>query len=265
MKLRTYAMISGVVLMLALFPMVSFGGGKAVKFSCSAQIHEAFGKDFFDGFTKETGIPLEVYVSSSDTALYRLMNGFSDIAGTTKDLYYRHMENGYVEIPVGKDPLVVIVNHKTQVKSLGKQEIRQIFNKYFTNWKDLGGPDKKIVVIVPSDKTAAYKNFNDTVMLHREIRYDYMAFRSTNVIEAVKCLPNTISFVSKAAASNHPGVGVVDIEGIAPDEKDYPYFQEFKLVTKGKDIGIAVQKFIDYMRSAKSRDIMKKKGIIPIP
>jgi phosphate transport system substrate-binding protein len=51
-----------------------------LRYSCSAQIYEAFGQERLDAFTKETGIKVDLFVSSSGSALYRLMNGFSDIA-----------------------------------------------------------------------------------------------------------------------------------------------------------------------------------------
>lgn len=78
-----------------------------LRYSRTAQIYEAFEKEALDAFTKETGIKVESHVSSSASAVYRLMNGFSDIASTTRELYRRHRDYGYVQIPFCKDPIPI--------------------------------------------------------------------------------------------------------------------------------------------------------------
>ena len=67
-----------------------------LRYSRTAQIYEAFGKEALDAFTKESGIKVESYISSSSSTVYRLMNDFSDIASTTRELYRRHRDYGYV-------------------------------------------------------------------------------------------------------------------------------------------------------------------------
>ncbi len=236
---------------------------EALQYSCSAQIYEAFGQDRLDAFTKETGIEVELFVSSSGSAVYRMMSGFSDLAGTTRGLYYRHKESGYMEIPFAKDPLAVIVNKKNKIGDLSADRLRDIFSKEITNWKELGGPDQAIVVVTPGENTAAYKNFDRLAMDREEIRYDFMSYQSTMAIKAVENFPYAISFITQGTVVENPEIKILSIDGKNPKNADYPYFQTFYYITKGEPAG-AAKKFIEFTRSDAGVSIMKRKGIVPI-
>jgi len=236
---------------------------ETLRYSCSAQIFEAFGMERLDTFTKETGIKVDLYVSSSGSAVYRLMNNFSDIASTAQGLYYRHKESGYVEIPFCKDPLAVIANVKCSVENFTEKQLQDIFSKHIINWKELGGSDEPIIVVVPGKDTAVYKNFERLAMGRQEILYDYMTYQSTKVIEAVENFPAAISFIAQGDISKRKNIKAIKVGGFSPTDKDYPYFQTFYYITKGEPAGLA-KKFIDFTLSEKGVSIMKEKGMLPV-
>lgn len=239
------------------------GAGDVLRYSVSAQIYEAFGQTRLDAFTQETGVKVDLYVSSSGSAIYRLMNDFSDLAGSVRGLYYRHKESGYVEIPFCKDPLAVIVNAASPVKDLTADQIQGIFAKSITTWKAVGGPDRPIIVIAPGKDTAAFKNFERMAMAHKEILYDYMSYKSTMVISAVENFPDAISFISQGDIFGRKGVKAVAVGGLGTRDKDYPYYQTFYYITKGQPQGPAKQ-FIDFTLSDKGITLMKEKGMVPM-
>ena len=86
--------------------------GDVLKYACSAQIYDAIEKERIEVFTKKTGIRVYVDVWSSGSAVNAVMKGQSDIASSTRALYYRHKEYGYVDTPFCRDPLAIIVNAK---------------------------------------------------------------------------------------------------------------------------------------------------------
>jgi len=234
-----------------------------LRYSCSAQIFEAFGMERLDAFTKETGIKVDLYVSSSGSAVYRLMNAFSDMASTAQGLYYRHKESGYVEIPFCKDPLAVIANAECSVENITEKQLQNIFSKNIKNWKELGGADEPVIVVIPGKDTAAYKNFERLAMGRQEMLYDYMTYQSTKVIEAVENFPAAISFIAQGDVSKRKNIKAIKIGGFSPTDKDYPYFQTFYYITKGEPAG-AAKKFIDFTLSEKGVAIIKEKGMLPL-
>jgi len=236
---------------------------EVLRYSCSAQVYEAFENERLDAFTRKTGIEVEVSVFSSYKAFSRLMKGYSDIASMARKLYRRHREFGFVATPFCKDPLAVIVNAQCPITDLTDAQLRDIFGGTITNWKEVGGPDRPIIVILPSEETAAYRNFSLKVMFSREMVFDIKTQMSTMVIEATGRFPWSISFITQGAARyRHKEVKIVKVNGLAPEDAGYPYFQVFSFVTKGKPAG-TVKKLIDFALSEEGRKIMIKRGMVP--
>lgn len=236
---------------------------ETLRYSCSAQIFEAFGMERLEAFTKETGIKVDLYTTSSAAAVYRLMNGFSDIAGAAEKLRYRYKEFGYIEIPFCKDSLAVIINAQCPIEGLNKNQMRGIFAGRIKNWKEVGGPDEPITVIVPGENTAAHKNFHRMAMEGEEIVYDLMSYQSVMVIKAVKHVPWAISFIAHAAVKDFENLKVIRIDGLSASDKNYPYYQTFYFVTQGEPVG-TVKKFIDFTVSPNGQTVIKSKGMVPI-
>jgi phosphate transport system substrate-binding protein len=234
-----------------------------LRYSCSAQIFEAFETERIPAFTEATGIDVELYICSSLMAVSRLMNARSDIASTTQRLSHRQLGHGYVETTFCRDPLAVIVNEQCRVTDISEKQLQGIFNRDISNWREVGGPDQPIMLIVPGKDTAAYQNFERQVMALGEIEYDLMTYLSTQVIDAVKRFPWSISFIAQGAVANQVDVIKMKINGLSIKDKDYPYYQQFSFVTAGTPVGVA-QAFIDFVLSEKGIQLIKKKGMIPI-
>jgi phosphate transport system substrate-binding protein len=149
------------------------------------------------------------------------------------------------------------------VRDISVSQLRAIFNGSITNWKELGGPDKPIIVIVPEKNTGAYKNFQQLALKRFDIKYDFMAYRSTDVVKLVHRIPWSISFITQGANTVDEAIKKITIGGHAPGEKDYPYHQTFSFVTQGVPSG-AAKKLIDFAFSEKGKAITKKNGMEPI-
>jgi len=234
---------------------------ETIRYACSAQIYDSLEKKRIDAFTKKTGIAVEVHVCSSASAVNSVMNGYSDIAATARRLYPRHKEYGYWETIFSKDPMAVIVNAKSPVSGFSEEDLRDIFSGNMVNWKEVGGPDDPILLVVPGKNTAAFKNFSRRPMRRTLIAYDIMTFKSTMVIEVVERFPNAISFIARGVAS-YDGVKTLKIDGLHPRDGGYPYCQVFSFVTKGRPSG-AVKQFVDDVLSGEGKEIMAKEGMTP--
>lgn len=172
MKHRKFFLAGLCCLLLGAFILISPGSSLAkevLRYSCSEQVYQAYEHQRLSSFTEKTGIEVDLLISSSPKALIRLMNGRSDIASIASRLYPRHRKAGFVETMFCKDPLGIIVNAQCPITDLTKAQLRSIFERATTNWKQVGGPDRPIIVIIPDKDTAAYKNFRYKVMSNREI------------------------------------------------------------------------------------------------
>lgn len=234
-----------------------------LRYSCSAQVHEAFLDSGLEAFTQASGVQVETFIGSSEAAVHRLMNGYSDIAGTVEPLGPRHTDYGYRETPFCKASLVVITHPSNPVKTLSENQLREIFAGTIQNWKDVGGPDHPIVVVVPGKNTGAFNNFSYFALKRTEIQYDFMAYRSTRVVMVVKNIPWTISFITTGAYVVGAEVKTIDINGITATDPAYPYQQVFSFVTKGEPCCEA-KKLIDFTFSDEGKKIILKNGMTPL-
>lgn len=236
---------------------------ETLRYSSSAQVREAFGMEGLNAFTEESGVELDMFVGSSGAAVHRLMNEFADIASTVERLQFSAQDYGYVEIPFCKAPLIVISNVKTPVRNISSAQLRSIFSGTITNWKELGGPDQKIVVVIPERNTGAYKNFRQLALKRFDVKYDFMAYRSTDVVELVHRIPWSVSFITQGAQTVNEAIRIIQIDGKSPGNGDYPYYQIFSFVTKGQPDG-AAKKLVDFAFSEKGRTIMQRNGMQPL-
>ena len=236
----------------------------SLEYYASNQVYKAFGKENIEAFVKATGIKVELKTASSSSCTYALMNGNCDIASTARALYRKHRDYGYQQTPFCIDPIAVIVNAKCGVDNLTEKQLQDVFSGDITNWREVGGPDLPISIVVPSRDTAANKNFRRQVMKHKDMVHDFMSYSSTGVIEAVKNFPcGTVSFTSRGAAEYDKGIKIVKIDGKSPSDKGYPYYQIFYYITKGEPME-AVRKSMDFSFSTEGKKIIRDHGMVPI-
>jgi phosphate transport system substrate-binding protein len=236
---------------------------QALTFSCSAQIAEAFGKDVIDEFEAKHDTRVDLYIGSSETALMRLVNGFSDLACIAFRLPSGYREKGYVEIPFARDPLAIIVAEDNPVQGLSRQQVRNVFTRSTQGWKALGGEQGSIVTVIPETGTAACRNFKRQVMKGFDVGYDFRARISTAVIMGVQHLPGAVSFISQGAAIKHESIKSLKIDGLSTDQPDYPSVQIFSFVTRGRPNAKA-KEFVNAAFSERGQEIIRNKCMCPL-
>jgi len=267
MKRITIINLSFIIALLAVWAFAPVSNAVAleeIKYRCSHQIFDAFEQDNLDAFVKETGIKVNVKAYPSDVSVNLLVNGLCDIASTARQIDSRLEDNGYKQTAICNDPLAIIVNTRCGIDNVTEKQLEDIFSGDLKNWKELGGPDLPILVIVPAEITASNKNFRRFVMKRKEIKYAIMTATSDLVIDAVSSLPlGSISFISQGAAIHHKEIKSLTVNGFSTKDADYPFIQTFYYVTKGEPTG-KVKELINYTLSEKGSKNIKKNGMIPI-
>lgn len=238
-------------------------GADSLRLSTSAQVFESLKGTTLEAFTATSGVPVQVHVCSSATALARLENGLCDVAATAERMDISHKEAGFIEHPFCRDALVIITNAQSPAKDLTSFELQAIFSGVVTNWKQIGGPDQPVRVIVPGKQTAAYQYFSREIMRGHDIAWTLMTAKSTTAGHAVRRYPWSISFVTQGATRGRPGgTRIVKLDGRGPSDPGYPLVQLYSLVTRGHPAG-QVRKLVDFTYSDQARTIIKRRGMTP--
>jgi phosphate transport system substrate-binding protein len=107
-------------------------------------------------------------------------------------------ENNVYPVPfvVGIDALVPVVHPSNPVKGLTMDQLKQVYTGDITNWNEVGGPDKKIVVISRDTSSGTYETWSK-IVLNKERVFPGALLQASNgaVVQAVAKNPNAIGYI----------------------------------------------------------------------
>lgn len=112
---------------------------------------------------------------------------------------------------VGKDGINIFVNKNSSLKKLEFAEIEKIFTGAATNWKEFGGPDKPIKVVISPNIAGTNKFFKKTAMGGAEYKKDTVkAENATDIVKIIGSDVDTIGFGPAGVDTEANGVRIVD-------------------------------------------------------
>jgi phosphate transport system substrate-binding protein len=168
---------------------------------------------------------------------------------------------------VAKDGIAIIVNPKNPVGSITLEQAHDVFAGKITNWKDLGGADAAIDVVSREDGSGTRSTF-DQIVLGRDHLVPGALFQNSNgtVREAVAQDDKAIGYISVSLINEK--IKALSLDGIAPTNKNvkigtYRIARPVFFLTKDAPNG-NVKKFIDYVLSPESQDMLEKEGLIAV-
>jgi phosphate transport system substrate-binding protein len=170
---------------------------------------------------------------------------------------------------VALDGLPILVHPSNPVSSLTIDQVRDIYLGKITNWKEVGGPDKKIVMISRDTNSGTYETFEGKVMNKEKIAQGAEYVGSNGAVRA--------RVQSTPAAIGYAGLGFVDrtvkaltINGVYPNKKTvisgkYPIARPLFMVTNGyPQMGSHVYQFVTLHLSPKGQEIIERIGFVPV-
>lgn len=107
-------------------------------------------------------VRISVTGGGSGTGIAALMNGTADIANASREMKAEEIQaakaNGItpVEFVVARDAIAVVVNPWNPVNVLTMRQISDIYTGKITNWRELGGEDRPIVLLSRESNSGTY-------------------------------------------------------------------------------------------------------------
>lgn len=212
-------------------------------------------------------VRINVQGGGSSLGISSVSQGITQIGTSSRELKPKE-KSGLTEYIIGKEGIVIAVNNNNNVSDLTKDQIKDIFSGKITNWKEVGGPDLEIHVIIREEGSGTRSAFESIVMgKDTKTRPDAIVQSSTeSVKQVVKQDPGAIGFVSLAHMSSD--VKALEINGIGPSEAavadgSYEIQTPFLFVVKGEPEGI-VKEFIDFTLSPEGQAIVAEEKVVPV-
>ncbi|OPX60840.1 MAG: phosphate ABC transporter periplasmic substrate-binding protein PstS [Methanobacterium sp. PtaB.Bin024] len=187
--------------------------------------------------------------------------------GTSSKALNKSETPGLDNYTIGNEGIVIAVNIDNPVDGLTKSQLKDIFSGKITNWKEVGGQDAQINLVIREDGSGTRQAFEDLVMEKTEVKSDAVVQTSTESVKvAVKQDPNAIGYISLAHMT--PDVKALTIDGVSPSletikDNSYKLQRPFLFVTNGEPEG-EVKKFIEWSLGPEGQKIVEEEKIVPV-
>ena len=235
-----------------------------------------------DGLDEDAGYQFdEHYLCSTTPEAYdRLIVGAADaifVAQPSKGQLAKASAAG-VELtatPIGREAFVFFVNADNPVKNLTLDQVRDIYSRRVTNWKQVGGPDEAIIAFQRPEDSGSQTAMLAMVMKEREITMPLKEERISgmggiiNEVAGYRDLAGAIGYSFRWYATvmnSNPRIRLLTIDGVAPTAANirngsYPLTGEVNIVTAGS-ANPNVRKLIDWTLSAEGQALIEKTGYV---
>jgi phosphate transport system substrate-binding protein len=154
------------------------------------------------------------------------------------------------------------------VTNITMQQLKDIYMGKITNWKEIGGPDRKIVVISRDSSSGTYEVWHEKV-LKKERVFPGALLQASNgaVAQAVANNKNAIGYIGLGYVDNSvKGLMVDRIRGSEETTLNgtYPISRPLYMFTPGWPKGDTVN-FINYVtHPEKGQKLVRATGFVPL-
>jgi phosphate transport system substrate-binding protein len=213
----------------------------------------------------------------SGTGIAALIDGDVDVAMASRQIKDAEIKNAKangidpVEHVIAWDGLTVVVNPDNPVDQLTYDQIKGIYDGSISNWADVGGEDKEIVVINRDSSSGTYGYFQGEILGDdNEFREDATSTSSNGaVLQSVSQNDAAIGYIGFAYLTDNvkgldvdKGNGMVEPTAENILEGDYPLARPLHFYTDGQPAGLAAD-FIEYILSEEGTEIVYDVGYFP--
>lgn len=205
----------------------------------------------------------------SGPGIKAVIDGTTDIGMSSRDLTTDELSKGLVTYKICDDGIAVIVNKANPVNDLTVDQIRDIFARNVTRWKQYGGGDEDIIVVTREAGSGTRDGF-ETLVMQKKANITSKAIQqgSTGAISTyVAGNKYAIGYISYGSLDTSQ-VNAIAVNGFTPSvatikDKTYQIQRPFLLVTKGQATGLA-KSFIDFVLSPEGQGMLAKHNLVTI-
>jgi phosphate transport system substrate-binding protein len=226
---------------------------------------------------------ISVTGGGTGTGIAAMINGTADIANASREMKQEEIDaaktNGVApeEHVVARDAIAVVVHPSNPVDGLTLQQISDIYTRKITNWKQVGGEDRPIVLLSRESNSGTYVYFlEEVIRLGQESELlfspDTLLMPSSEGISTeVAQNPNAIGYdglgyvteeqktLGVATDANSPFV-LPSVETV--NDGTYPISRDLYMYTAGAPQG-RVGDYLDYILGA-GQAVVPTLGFVPL-
>lgn len=215
-------------------------------------------------------VDIQVNAGGSGTGLSQVAEGSVQIGNS--DVFAEEKQgipaDQLVDHKVAVVGMTAAVNPKVGIKDIKKEDLIKVFTGKITNWKELGGPDQKIVLVNRPDSSGTRAIFNKFA-LDGATPAEGVTEDSSNTVK--KIINETDGAIGYLAFSyfTDDSVTPLAIDGVKATAENvqagkFPIWAYQHSYTKGEATDLA-KEFLDYLMTADiQNNLLKQQGYLPV-
>lgn len=228
---------------------------------------------------KNPGEVIQVSGGGTGTGIAALLNGGVDICEASRDMKKEEYDLAETKgihpyrIPVALDGIALYVHKDNPITELTLDQIKDIYQTKLTNWKEVGGPDKEIILYSRENNSGTYAYFKEHVLKNEDFADRVQSLPGTAaVVNAISKDPYGIGYGGIAWAADVRDLLVKPNDstpGVAPTLEtvtngSYPISRELYWFTNGKPEG-RIKQLVNWVLSAEGQQIADETGYVRLP
>ena len=262
--------------LISVMAVSSFAANITVKGSDTmVRLGQRWAEEYMKKFPKSV---IQVSGGGSGTGIAALFNGTTDICMASRDMKPKEYQDAKAKnialtrIAVSLDGIAVFLHKSNPVNDLTIAQLKAIYTGELTNWKEVGGPDKEIILYGRENNSGTYAYFKEHVLQEEDFSDHCQTLPGTaSVVNAITRDPNGIGYggIAWATTVKHAGVKVTDTSiAIHPtidavSNGTYPISRELYFFLRGTPT-TEVKDFINWALSPEGQKIAEAADYVPL-
>ncbi|WP_041140042.1 PstS family phosphate ABC transporter substrate-binding protein [Beduini massiliensis] len=179
--------------------------------------------------------------------------------------------------PIGKEAFVFFVPKNHTIKALSSEQIRKIYSGEYTNWKQLGGNDQKIMAFQRPERSGSQSmmvKFMGDIPLKTPLKEEYQEAMA-GIAEKVADYRNQSGAIGYSfrffltGMTADPEVDMLSVDGIYPDKTTirdgtYPLTVNLYCITVKGNKNENVNKMLEFILSEQGQTLVEKSGYVAL-
>jgi len=230
-------------------------------------------------------VRISVTGGGSGTGIAALVNGTVDIANASRKIKPEEVENAQangvdpVEHVIARDAIAIVIHPDNPVDELTVQQLSDIYSGVITNWSEVGGEDRPIVLLSRESNSGTHVYFLEQVVRQGRkddttlFSVDTLLLPSSEGISAeVRQNPNAIGYDGLGYVTDDQKVVAVARESPGPyvlptvesvNQAEYPISRDLYMYTSGEPTGL-VGEYLGWIGGEEAQAIVAELGFVPL-
>jgi phosphate transport system substrate-binding protein len=219
---------------------------------------------------KNPGVNFAIAAEGSSTGISAVIDGTALIGLSSRDVksseFAKAESNKVILTPttIALDGIALIVNESNPIADMNLKQVESIFTGDVSDWASLTGRPGAISIYTRNTASGTFAVFKEMAMANREYSSRaQMLAGNEQIASEVANNPNGIGYVGLAYI-NTPGVKVVTIDGVQPENAKYSLARPLYVLTNGFPTNQKVAEFLNFTLSAEGQQIVRRNEFIPL-